>query len=100
MADLWFAMAVGTFAMLGADAYAFGYLLVESVPGAAFLLLGLLIRRGRRTVFWSILAVLAVYLSTVLISVLGGGSFTQLALPVIALVLLLRRSSRAFFLDR
>lgn len=100
MAGLWFAMAVGTFAMLGADAYALGYLLVESVPGAVFLLLGLFLRKSGRVIFGAVLAVMAVYLVTVLVSVIGEGAFTQLALPVAALVLLLRRSSRAFFLGR
>lgn len=100
LAVLWFIMALGTFTMLGADAYAFGYLVVEMVPGVVFLLLGLFIRKNGRVMFWSVLAVLVLYLLSVVVSVLGDGSFTQLVLPVIALVLLLRRTSRSFFLGR
>lgn len=68
------------------------------MPGIVFLPLGLFLRTTGRIMFWTVPTPMAVHLLTVLISVAGDGATTQIVLPVAALVLLLRRRSRSFFL--
>ncbi|WP_344971883.1 hypothetical protein [Salinactinospora qingdaonensis] len=75
------------------------YLLWVCWPGIFALAFGLRLRNGGRILFWAIVALQAVRIVMSLV-VLGSGDtsgLTQLILPILTLVFVLRRESRDFF---
>ncbi|ASU85053.1 hypothetical protein CDO52_21655 [Nocardiopsis gilva YIM 90087] len=98
LAGLNLVAAVGVFFALGADAFAFGYALFQTIPGVVFLLLGLWIRKKGRLVFGGIVAVASLFTIYILLTLAGDSTVTQLLLPVLILILVMRPSSRAYFL--
>ncbi|WP_141926232.1 hypothetical protein [Haloactinospora alba] len=100
LGGFWAAMAVASLLMLGLDAYALGYAVMELLPAAFLITLASVIRKNGVVVFWLVLVSMTLYLLITLVLVLGGNAVTQLLLPAMILILLLRSSSRAFFLQR
>ncbi|WP_067964120.1 hypothetical protein [Nocardiopsis trehalosi] len=91
-------IALSMLMLTGISAYELGYNAMASLPGVAQILLAVFIRRNGRVVFWSILAVEALLCLYALLTLGGDGRWTQLILPAVILVLLLRPTARAFFL--
>ncbi|MGI5118791.1 hypothetical protein ACQEU5_04490 [Marinactinospora thermotolerans] len=91
-------LAVSMLILTGFSAYELGYNLMASLPGILQILLAVFVRRGGRVVFWSILVLESLLALYSLLTLGGDGRITQLILPVVILVLLLRPASRAFFL--
>ncbi|SKA02194.1 hypothetical protein SAMN02745673_02191 [Marinactinospora thermotolerans DSM 45154] len=91
-------LAVSMLILTGISAYELGYNLMASLPGILQILLAVFVRRGGRVVFWSILVLESLLALYSLLTLGGDGRITQLILPVVILVLLLRPASRAFFL--
>lgn len=100
IAALTFVTAIALFIAADGSAYAFGYVLGLSLPGVVQLVLGLVVPKGGRGVFYAILVTEMLLALVTLVSLVRDGLVTQLIFPVAILVLLSRPSARGFFLDR
>lgn len=98
-AGLTLVIIVTGLALYGVSPEVVGFLVWSSWPGVLEFVLALLIRRPSRVKFWLIVVAAAFSILSSL-AALGEGDprgFTSQILPIVILVFLLRRSSRAYF---
>ncbi|PRX92408.1 hypothetical protein [Allonocardiopsis opalescens] len=83
-------------ALSGADAYTLGYFTVFAAPGAIALALALRLPKGRRPLFWSIIAWSGLVLLLALSNLAETPSaFVQMLIPGLTLYFVTRKKPRA-----